>query len=312
VSPEAPAHALAASHAQRRVHHRAIGLVALATACFAGMDTLAKYAGTLAPLPQVLWVRYAVQAAVMTLWWAVLLRPASGWGFFRTRQLRWHLLRGGLLLACTAVAFMGLRHMPVGEFTAVAFLAPMIAMVLSAWLLKEYVAPAHWALAVVAFCGALIVIRPGAGIFGWAVWLAIALAVLNSLFQLVTRKLASQGEHPVLSQWIAGWVGVVGLLLPMAWPGTWQQDLGWWPWAVMLSIGALGAIGHFFLMEGFALDTAPALAPYSYMQIIFAMLAGWLAFAHAPDGWAVVGMLVIGGSGFASAWLRARHRAPPR
>lgn len=297
--------------AQRRAHHRAIAFVALASACFASMDTMAKYASSLAPLPQVLWVRYAVQALVMTLWWAVLLRPQMGIAFFQTRQLRWHLLRGLLLLACTAVAFLGLRHMPVGEFTAVAFLAPMVAMVLSAWLLKEYVPPAHWLFAVLAFAGALVVIRPGAGIFGWAVWLAVALAVLNGLFQLVTRRLASQREHPVLSQWIAGWVGVAGLLLPMAWPGTWQAGLGWWPWAVMLAIGVLGAMGHFFLMKGFALDTPPALAPYSYMQIVFAMLAGWAAFAHAPDGWAVLGMAVIGASGFASAWLRARRVAHP-
>jgi drug/metabolite transporter (DMT)-like permease len=77
----------------------------------------------------------------------------------------------------------------------------------------------------------------------------------------------------------------------------------------MLAVGTFGALGHFILMKAFALDTAPALAPYSYVQIVFAMLGGWLVFAHAPDGWAVLGMLVIGASGFASGWLRARRAA---
>ncbi len=283
----------------------------MAGACFAAMDTLAKYAGTLAPVPQVLWVRYAVQAAVMTLWWALLLRPEFGLAFFKTRQWPLHLVRALLLLACTGLAFTGLRHMPVGEFTAVAFLAPMVAMVLSAWLLKEYVPPAHWALATIAFAGALIVIRPGAGIFGWAVLFPVGLALLNGLFQLVTRRLASQREHPVLAQWIAGWVGLLALLLPQAWPGNWDSQLGWWPWAIMLAIGMLGALGHFVLMQAFALETASALAPYSYVQIVFAMLAGWLVFSHAPDAWAVLGMLVIGASGFVSGWLRARRTAMP-
>ena len=42
--------------------------------------------------------------------------------------------------------------------------------------------------------------------------------------------------------------------------------------------------------QALALETAAALAPYTYVQIAFAMVAGWLAFAHTPDAWAVAGM----------------------
>ena len=58
--------------------------------------------------------------------------------------------------------------------------------------------------------------------------------------------------------------------------------------------------------------SAAALAPYTYVQIAFAMAAGWLVFAHTPDAWAVAGMLLIGLSGFASGGLRARRMAAPR
>ena len=72
-----------------------------------------------------------------------------------------------------------------------------------------------------------------------------------------------------------------------------------------------GTLGPFFFIKALALATAAALAPYTYVQIGFAMLAGWLAFAHTPDGWAVAGMLVIGLSGFVSGVLRARRVAAP-
>ena len=44
-----------------------------------------------------------------------------GLTFFRPRHPRFHLLGGALMLSCTVLSFLGLRHMPVGEFTAVQF-----------------------------------------------------------------------------------------------------------------------------------------------------------------------------------------------
>lgn len=291
----------------QRSHWLAVGYLVLVSACFAAVDTLSQYSAGFAPVTQTLWVRYAVQAVLMTLWWAIWLRPHLGKAFFRTRHPKFHLARALLLIAGTAICFVGLKYMPVGEFTAIAFLSPMVAMMLSGWLLKEYVARAHWWFAALAFVGAVIVIRPGDDIFGWAVLFPISLALLTALFTLLTRRLARADEHPVLSQWIAGWVGVLVLAVPLLWPDTWARDLDRWQWTVLLAMGLFGTLGHFFLMKAFALDTAPALAPYTYVQIVFAMIGGWIVFAHAPDRWAVAGMLVIGLSGFASAVLRSQR-----
>lgn len=291
----------------KRTHWQAVVYLVLTSACFAALDTLTKYTGAFAPVTQTLWMRYAVQAVMMSLWWAIWLRQESGFAFFNTHHPKFHLLRAILMIACTGLCFVGLRYMPVGEFTAVAFLSPMIAMLLSGWLLKEYVAPAQGWFAGVAFIGAVIVIRPGADIFGWAVLFALGVALFNALFQLITRRLASADEHPVFSQWIVGWVGVLLSSVPLVWPDTWNWGLSVLQWFVLLAIGMLGTLGHFFLMKAFALDTAPALAPYSYVQIVFAMFGGWILFAHVPDAWAIAGMLVIVLSGFASGVMRAQR-----
>ena len=42
-----------------------------------------------------------------------------------------------MLNLSTGLCFVGLRYMPLGEFTAVTFIAPMLSMVLAGWLLKE-------------------------------------------------------------------------------------------------------------------------------------------------------------------------------
>ena len=63
---------------QRTDHRRAVGLMLLTVAFFATFDTLSKVANGFAPLTQTLWVRYAVQAVGMTIWWAIWLRPTQG------------------------------------------------------------------------------------------------------------------------------------------------------------------------------------------------------------------------------------------
>lgn len=296
---------------QRTDHRRAVGLMLLTVACFAAFDTLSKVAVGFAPVTQTLWVRYAVQAVGMTIWWAIWLRPAHGLRFFHTGHPRFHLARGLLLIICSTMAIVGLRYMPVGEFTAVAFVGPMVAMLLSGWLLRERVSASQWWLAALSFTGAVIVIRPGTDVFGWAVVFPLAMATLNALYQLITRRLAtSADEHPVFAQWATGWIGAVVLTVPLAWPGTWAHDLTPAQWAVMISMGLLGMLGHFFFMHAVALESAAALAPYTYAQIAFAMVGGWLVFAHTPDGWAMVGMLVIGLSGFIAGMRRARQVPP--
>jgi len=280
----------------------------LTVACFAALDTLSKVAIGFAPVTQTLWVRYAVQAVAMTVWWAVWLRPTLGMGFFRTAHPRFHLARGLLLISCSTVTFVGLRYMPVGEFTAVAFISPMVAMLLSGWFLQDRVSRSQWAFAVLSFAGAVIVIRPGGDVFGWAVAFPLALAMLNALYQLVTRRLAtSADEHPVFAQWVSGWIGTLLLTLPLLWPGTWSSHLEPSQWTVLVAMGLLGTLGHFFFMHALAIEGAAALAPYTYLQIAFAMVGGWLVFAHTPDGWAIAGMLVIGLSGFVAGLRRARQ-----
>jgi drug/metabolite transporter (DMT)-like permease len=48
-----------------------------------------------------------------------------------------------------------------------------------------------------------------------------------------------------------------------------------------------------------------------YMQLIWAMLLGWVVFGHLPDMMSIVGMLVIGASGLSLAMTKPRARRQP-
>jgi drug/metabolite transporter (DMT)-like permease len=66
-------------------------------------------------------------------------------------------------------------------------------------------------------------------------------------------------------------------------------------------------VGHFLLILGYMRAPAATLTPYLYAQIAFAMVGGWIVFSHVPDGWSMLGMLMIAICGALGAWLTARE-----
>ena len=273
-----------------------IGLTVVAMACFAALDTATKYVSTSVPLLMALWFRYAFQAVATT---AVML-PLRGLSVLRTAHPKFQLLRGVLLLASSLFAFFSLKYMPVGEFTAIVMLTPLLITLLAAHSLGESVSMARWALVCGGFAGTLVIIRPGHEAFAWTTLLPLGLVVCNAWFQVLTVKMAKT-EDPVTMHLYTGWVGAVLASLPLPW--VWAMLPSGSLWGALLLMGATATVGHFLLILAYQRAPAATLTPYLYAQIGFAMLGGWLAFSHVPDGWSFVGMLMIAVCGALGAWL---------
>jgi drug/metabolite transporter (DMT)-like permease len=296
-----------------------IGLVLLMGMCFATLDTSAKYLGQTLPVLVVVLARYLVQAVVMAAW-LLMRRLRSGQNLFRTHHPKFQLLRGSLLLLCSALLIVGIQFMPVAEFTAIGMLTPVLVTVLAATFLHERVSLVRALLVAGGFAGALIVVRPGSGLFGWAALIPLSMALINAAFQLLTRQLSGL-EHPLTTHFYTGLVGTVLVLLSafaLHPAQAWSALLAAPPsiWALLVLAGAAGTAGHLCLILALGLAPMPVLMPFTYMQIGFASTAGWLVFNHLPDGWAFVGMAVVAACGAASVWLNfresnaARHIAP--
>jgi drug/metabolite transporter (DMT)-like permease len=297
---------VSAASAQQPVPHHAlagIALVIAACACFSVLDTTTKYISAWVPLLLALWFRYAFQAIATTL----VILPIRGKRVLRTRHLPFQVLRGVLLLASSLFAFASLKHMPVGEFTAIVMISPLAITVLAATVLKEEVSALRWLLVAGGFAGTLVIIRPGGAAFNWASLLPLGLVATNAWFQVLTSKLA-RTEDPVTMHLYTGWVGT--LIASLALPFVWVQLGASWLWLALCLMGVMATIGHFMLILAYQRAPAATLTPYLYSQIAFAMLGGWLVFEHVPDRWSMAGMVMIAVCGAAGAWLTVRERRP--
>jgi drug/metabolite transporter (DMT)-like permease len=70
-----------------------------------------------------------------------------------------------------------------------------------------------------------------------------------------------------------------------------------WPtteeWLLLIVVGVLGALSQSFWIRSFRAGEASVVAPFDYLRLIFAALAGLAVFAELPTVWTLVGALVI-------------------
>ncbi|WP_042885168.1 DMT family transporter [Cupriavidus necator] len=247
------------------------------------------------PLVGVAWVRYVGHVVAIFL----LLGPAGWRRQWRPAKpgLQW--LRGGLMLVSTLVFFSVLMLMPLAQATALNFCAPLFVVALSPWLLGErpgrHARWMRWTGVVVGFAGMLVVVRPGGQLSPLGVGLGLVSALVFALLQMLTRRIAAY-DAPMTTLIQSGVTGacLTTLIVPFFWFSAWPTPL---QCALLVSAGITGSLGHYFVIRAFQYADASFLSPFLYLQIVSAMVIGYLAFGQLPD-WTTaggIGIICLGG-----------------
>ncbi|MEZ5798399.1 MAG: DMT family transporter [Paracoccaceae bacterium] len=268
--------------------NRGILLMILAILLFTTMDATAKGLISRYPAPQVVWARFAGQVLVVAL---ILGRRLPH--EMRTRFAALHFWRSAFQFGATAMFFLSLTHIGLAEATALTDINPVLITLGAALFLGERLGPRRLAGVLVALAGALIIIRPGAGVFSpWAL-LPLGAALSYTGNALLTRHIGAQ-ESPWASMIYAALFGTVlaGLALPVVWQPVAAGDL--WRFAL---IGCLGTGAQLCIIRSFSITEAGIVAPFAYLGIVFATGWGILLYDQWPDRWTVIGALVIVGAG---------------
>ena len=276
-----------------------IALILASGLLLSSQDALSKTLTAVYQVLLVMWLRYLSQNLLML----ALFAPSMGWNLVRTQRPWLQLARGLSLVAFTLLFYSALRFIPLGEATAVIFLAPLVVIVLSATVLKEHISRGLWLSVGCGLLGVLLIVRPGGALFTPAILLPLGAAFCFGLYQLLTRRLNST-DHPATSNFLSALVGTLSMsvLLPWVWQTPPLTDA-----LLMALLGATAMSGHMLLTHAYRFGSAASLAPFTYMQIVIATLLGMLFFDHVPDVWSMLGMAVIILSGAALAWgQRAR------
>lgn len=279
----------------------AILFMAVAINLLPFMNVAAKYLGDDYPVTQILWARYAGHLVFM----ALMFLPRHGLGVFRASRPGVHIVRSLLMFVSTAMFFTALRYIEVPTASAINFTAPLIVTALAAPLLGEVIGVRRWAAVAVGFAGALIIIRPAGGDTHWAMLLVLGTAASYAVYQIVTRKF-SAADSPATSTLYIAMAGAV--LASFAVPFVWVTPTSLLDAALFCLLGAIGGIGHYFVIRAFQLGEASVLSPFNYGQLIMATILSWFVFGTFPDSWTFVGAGVIVASGLYITYRESRRK----
>lgn len=205
--------------------------------------------------------------------------------------------RAGLAMLSTVFYLTALAVMPIADIIAISFAGPLFLTMLASPLLGERVGWRRWTAVVVGFIGVVVMVRPGSGALQAVALLPVGSALMGALRDIITRRITSDMASAESSVAILCFTSLVvtlaGLLtLPFGWRTPSLVDLG-----LLALSGFLIGAAHYLLIEAFRFAEAGLIAPFKYINIVWAALIGFLVWGDIPDRWIVFGASLVIGSG---------------
>jgi drug/metabolite transporter (DMT)-like permease len=273
--------------------------VTIAMALFAGLAVFARAAMNAGLHPFVV-------VFLRNLLAVLLLLPLLVWGrgLLRSPQIGLYGLRVAISFLSMLAWFYAISLIPIGEVTAISFLAPLFGTLGAIFLLGEQVRMRRWAALIVGFAGAMIILRPGGSPLGIGQICALLSAVATGLTVVLIKQLTSRDDPDK----------IVFLTNLMLLPLSLVPALFVWRWPTLdmlpplLGMGVCAVVGHVALVRGYAATDASLAQTFEFSRLPFTVAIAYVAFRETIDIWTWIGALII----FASAIYITRREAQLR
>jgi drug/metabolite transporter (DMT)-like permease len=240
----------------------------------------------------------------------LVLLPLALWprrpNGFRTAHLGLHLARGSLSFLSMTAFYWSYINLPLAESTALMYTMPLFLIVLAVAFTGERVGWRRTTATIVGFMGVIMMLSPGMGAFETALLVPLTIGLIDSVIALVIKRLTRTETLLSILLYMCS-VTFAGSLIVLA-LGTFVIEnaafarLARWTTPSVDDLALLGLVAllsgsaQIFNVLGWRAGETTAIAPMSYMQIVFAGAVGYFAFEELPAVWTMLGALVIVGS----------------
>lgn len=232
---------------------------------------------------------------------ALVLRPE-----LQRPHLGFHLARTTSGWAGVTLMFASVAYIPLADATAISFLNPVFGMILAIPLLGERVGKWRWLAALIAFVGAMILLRPTPASFQPAALLALGAAMaLGFELSFIKKLTGREGPFSILLV-----NNALGLCIAMVAVSFVWQSLSVSQWMLMAGVGCAMAAAQACFVNGMARADASFVAPFSYATLIFAAGYDIIFYRVIPDAVTILGAGVIIAGALFLAWREGLRRSP--
>lgn len=276
---------------------RGIALFSISMLLIPIVDTIAKYLSTdLSPL-YISWARYFF-ASLFILPIAV---SKFGWSVFPKRNIKSHMMRTFFIVSAMLCYFVSLATTPLATATAVTMIAPIVATTFAVFVLKERLTWTKVIALILGVFGALIIINPSFDMEIGIIFAAFA-GLFYGLYMVATRMTVQQSD-PVKTLCFQCVVGMI-FLIPFAvlnWSIPTTDEL-----LLIALMGAFSIIAHGLTIAAFQHAQASTLSPIIYVEVVSAVILGYVVFSDVPGITFWIGTTVIVAAGLLISFSREK------
>ncbi|MBA7552422.1 Pseudopaline exporter CntI [subsurface metagenome] len=270
-------------------------MMIIATICFSLMAAMVKFLGHL-PVMEIIFFRNIPIMLIIPL--ILKNKKISFWGNNKPLLLLRSLLSG---FAATAY-FYTITVMILTDAVTIKQLSPFFIMLLASIFLGEKIDLRRITIFILAFLGALLVVKPGFRLDIYPAVIALLGAISTAGSHVAIRSLRLTDHPLVIVNYFGYSIGLIsfGILL---WQGNFiiPDALSIF---VLLLLGLVGLGGQFALTKAYQMAPTKLVSLYLYLQIIFGALLGVLFFKEIPDLLSMFGASLIIISGYLNYKLK--------
>lgn len=252
---------------------------------FSLMSFFVRFAGDL-PTMEKVFFRNAIAAAVAIV---ILSRTPEK---FHVRKESWPdlLLRSLFGTMGVLLNFWAIDHIPIADASVLNKMSPFFAIMMSVVILKEKAKRRDWIIVAIAFIGAVLVIKPSAGVASLPALAGLASGFGAGTAYTYVRKLGKSGERgPVIIMVFSLFSCIVCLpfLIFDYHPMTLRQ------FCILLGAGLAAMGGQLTITAAYTYAPAKEISVYDYTNVLFTSAWGLIAFGEFPDSISICGYVII-------------------
>lgn len=169
-------------------------------------------------------------------------------------------------------------------------MSPFFAIIASIFILKEIPKKADWIAVIIAFVGAIFIIKPSANVASLYALAGLLGGLGAGVAYTFVRKLGQQGERgPVIVAFFSMFTSCLCLPFMIAdfHPMSGMQ------WIFLILAGLSAAGGQFTVTAAYKYAPAKNISVFDYSQVIFASIWGAAFFGELPDYLSVIGYVIV-------------------
>jgi len=269
---------------------------------FAVMGALVKVVSTSLTNDMVVFFRNLC-ALVFILPWIWYRRPHDG---IKTALFQLHLIRSLAGLGAMYCFFYAIDQLQLSEACLLIATTPLFIPVIAYVWIREPVARKVRGAIIIGFIGIVLILKPGLEVFQPVTIVGLASGVLAALAMVSIRRMST--SEPTIR--IVFYFTVLSTLIsavPLIWSWQSPQPRIWW---LLILIGLLAAVGQILLTKGYSLAPAAQVGPFTYGNVVFATLFGWIFWGESLDTMTWVGAVLICIAGIIAARRTKTHALP--